>query len=140
MKGSTKQIEWAKNLIDIYRSRIKRFEESIPMEGSQIPVDQKDAVMAAINKTADEMENMDAEDVIALKYLINPFFDRTASIGPHLLKRISANSSNGLMQFAEQKKPPRVDPSTAFYYRSTITASDPESFRISSFSSGYIFA
>lgn len=80
MKGSIKQIEWAKNLIDIYRSRIKRFEESIPMEGSQIPVDQKDVVMAAINKTADEMENMDAEDVIALNYLINPFFDRTASV------------------------------------------------------------
>ncbi len=33
---------------------------------------------------------------------------------PHLLKRISANSSNGLMQFAEQKQPPRVDPRRLF--------------------------
>lgn len=34
---------------------------------------------------------------------------------PHLLKRISANSSNGLMQFAEQKKPPRVNPPAAIF-------------------------
>ena len=59
---------------------------------------------------------------------------------PHLLKRISANSSNGLMQFAEQKQPPRVDPLAAVYYRSTITASNPESFRICTRCSAFAFS
>lgn len=59
---------------------------------------------------------------------------------PHLLKRISANSSNGLMQSAEQKKPSRVNPLTAFYYRSSITASNPESFKICTRCSAFAFS
>lgn len=70
MKGSEKQISWAKDIINQYNDGIQLFKKYIDAEGTGVPEDQQEFVISMIDKAWDKLNTLDAPEIIDHRYFL----------------------------------------------------------------------